>query len=669
MTQLSDAPDATSDAGGRLRAAWAEAWRPRPAVDRATWCQDHLRLPAETSASPGKFDLRRYAYCRGVLDAADDPNVEMIVLCWATQLGKSTVALAILLSQAILAPAPAMLVQPDKDEMLGARDKLYATAEATKPLAGLLPADRLRNNRWVDVGNMRAWLAYPYNTQRLSGKSAALVVCSEVDRFRARKEQGDPVQLAKERTKAFYRSLIALEGTPTDEESRIWKLYEASDRRRFLVPCPRCNHYQTLRLFPHRSGKYAGCGGIAGLQDKEGKWRPAEEVRSGAHYVCERGCKITDEHKPEMVAAGQWVPRGQSIDRKDKVAGKPERPGRIWGSQLNSLYAEPITFGRYAAEYLEARDDPERLQTFTNTWEARRWKKKPDVPPWRSLHRRLRGTHPRGKVPPGAIFLTAGADPGEDYVRWVVRGWGEGSSSWLVDWGTTRKRVAADGSLSRTSHLDQLDEEIIRRVFALLAANVLGETQLTVRLTGVDCGYKPRLVHQWSRKHPGDRVYTMAGRGMLKGGEFYRCSLIEKDSRTGKPYPGGLKRWEINRHLYNSELHARWKAALDEPGAWWLTEAPLAECEEYLRELVNEAPVKTHNKQGREVIEWQKVEASVGNHSWDAEAMALAAADIVVGGDWDNLAARFAKTGRPRSAVLTRGDSGRRPDGRPWIDR
>jgi phage terminase large subunit GpA-like protein len=625
---------------------WAETWRPRIELDRAKWCEQNLRMPAEVSAKPGACDLVRYAYMREPLLAADDPNVEVIVLVWATQLGKTTLLIFILASQAAIAPVQSLFVAPDKDALMELRDKFYLFAEHS-PLERVLPPPRLRNNRWMDAGRLRCHLAYPMNTQRLSGKSCALVLATEVDRYRSRKEQGSPEKLAAERVKAFFSYKIVYESSPTDDTSRIWKLFETSDRRQFHVPCPRCNHFQELRLFPHREGPFAGAGGIHGLKDGEGKWRTPDQARAESYYICERGCKITDDKKPAMVSAGLWCPKGQSIDKRGRLTGDPERGPRIWGGQLNSLYAEPITFGRFAGEYLESRDDPGKLQSFWQNWMALRWQRKAEAPHWATLGRRLRGGHPRGTVPVGAIFLTAGADVGPDYCRWVVRAFGEGSTSWLVDWGTTRSRPDADGAQSRTSHLDQLAQEILHRDWQLVDRNPLGEDRLRVRLLAVDCGYKPSLIHGWARKQPGDRVYTVAGRADLKSGDFYRCNTVEKDARTGKPYPGGMRRWEINRALYNADVADRWRQPLDEAGAWWLTAAPLDEAEPYLRELVNEAPTRVKHRTGRDVIEWAKVDSNTPNHWWDCEVYARAAADMVTGGDWDKLAERAKSQRRP----------------------
>jgi hypothetical protein len=137
------------------------------------------------------------------------------------------------------------------------------------------------------------------------------------------------------------------------------------------------------------------------------------------------------------------------------------------------------------------------------------------------------------------------------------------------------------------------------------------------------------------------RLYQIVGRQDIKSGELYRMTVVERSAATGKVYEGGQARWELNRHILNSDLFARWKQSLDEPGAWWLTNASLSHCEQYLRELTNEAPQTAFNKLGRKVIQWTVIDQHSGNHYWDAEAYALAMAQMVVGQDWKELARRY----------------------------
>lgn len=646
--------------------ALGDAWHPRPRISLADWCAANLRLPAETSASPGRYDLRRYSYCRGVLDAAENPEVERIVLEWATQLGKTTLLQALLAGVAMLQPAPAMLGTPDKDALLELRDKFYALCSESEELRDQIPPPRHRNNRWIDVGGCRCQLAYSYNTQRMSGKSCRLVIKTEIDRWRKTKTHGDPNLIIDERVKAFFRSLIVEESTPSDESSRIHARYLQSDQRRFLVPCPHCGLFQELRFFPLRKGANAGSGGVAGWRDEKGDPLPADQVASNAHYVCEACCRIESDEKPGMVEQGQHVPKGQTLDKRGKLQGKPDRGPQVWGSRLNSLYAEPVTFSKIAIKWIECKQKLDARQVFINDWLATIFRTRVKAANWRKLGVKLRGFHALHTVPQWALFLTAGADPGPGYVRWTVRAWGEGSTSALVSYGTTR----SDGR-KRFSQLDALIADVLDREWPLEAPNAYGDKALRVAMLGVDVGYRPRLMHDWWLSLAPDRqrrVRQIAGKAELPDDLPWRDKLVTT-SRTGAAYAGGGQhRWEISRAIYSAEVHDRWRTPKEEAGAWLLPNVEPGQLELYLQEIANEAPVRRPNARGRMVTRWEKIFKSVGNHYGDCSAYELAIADMLLDRNWLDVTERIRmrRFNAGRAAEIKQKPF-TRPDGRPFL--
>jgi phage terminase large subunit GpA-like protein len=606
------------------------------------WCSSNIRLPSEVSSNPGKYDLRRFPFWREPLECVDDPQVEKISIMAGTQLGKTTLLEVILAALTRLSPAPAMLGAPDRDACRELRDKFYRLAESTPAVASLLPPAWRRNDQWIDFGGMICHLAWSGNRQRLSGKACKYVFCTEVDRWRQSPHEGQTQQLIQERVKSFHRSLIINESTPTDETSAIADLYDSSDMRRYFVPCPACGHYQELRFFVHKEGVFAGNGGVAGYQTPDGAWLTHDQAREQAYYLCERGCRIESHEKPGMVANGRWVPKGQTVGKDGKLKGEPERSPRHAGFCLGSIYSDTIDFGKIAAEYIGSRESQKQLQSFWNNWLGLRWTTKTRSPKWQKIGRRLSGNHRRGTVPSGAFFLTAGIDTQDDCAYWVVRAWGEGSTSWLVDWGKVTRTVDGDGVPIPASDLDKLDDHILTRWFPLVQANPIGQAQLRVRLANIDYqGHRTWEVFQWvrSRKAIGDRLRIIAGDTRVPAGEFYRLSVVEK-TQDGKAYPGGLKRWAIDVDTYKEDVQSRFDAALDKPGAWWLTEKIIEEDSDYLRQICNEGRRMVRDKNGHERMSWELIDHRLGNHYWDCEIYARCGADMVTGFDWDQLTER-----------------------------
>lgn len=631
----------------------AAAWRPPPRDRLAAWCEQWVRLPAEITAQPGPLRLDRAPYLRGVLELADDPQAETIVLQWAAQLGKTTALLLILAGVPVLDPSPALLAAPNRDAMIELRDKFYKLAEATPPVAALLLPAHRRNNRAIDFGRAQCYLGYAGSAQRLSAKSCKRVLCTEIDRWAKATHEGAAPQLAAERVKSFFRYLVVFESTPSDETSQIAALYERSDRRAFQVPCPRCGEFAELRFFPHSDGPRAGRGGVRGLQDAAGAWLPADQVRRSAWYECEHcRARIESHEKAAIVRRGVWVPAGQTVDRQGRLQGTPERSPRHAGFRLSSLAAESISFGRVAEEYLLSRDNEARLQSFWNNWLGLTWRRAIKRPKWERIGRRLTGAHRRGTAPTPALFLTAGIDNQADAVYWVVRAWGEGATSWLVDWGKVLQKVDDAGAPIAESDLDQLDDLVFDRQFPIAGGeNAAGQKSLRVRLACLDFqGSRSYAVVAWAnrrRQRYGDRLRTVAGDTRLPDGQWFAQSRIER-SRTGKRYAGGLDRWALNVDAYKAGLLDRFELALDAEGAFFLHADCLAVGQDYLRQLCNEARQTQRTAAGREAVRWVIVDDAVGNHYLDCEVYARAAADMVTGLDWAHVLGRAKQATRPK---------------------
>src|SRR5690606_5443502 len=106
--------------------------------------------------------------------------------------------------------------------------------------------------------------------------------------------RGDPVDQALQRSKAwessrpkrFYNSTPALKGS-----CRISAKYEASDQRRYYVPCPHCGDYQVLRRVNL-------------------VWSAASSSSTPqrAQFAC-MGCgaMIDEWHRSAMLAGGCWI--------------------------------------------------------------------------------------------------------------------------------------------------------------------------------------------------------------------------------------------------------------------------------------------------------------------------------------------------------------------------
>ena len=612
-----------------ITGAAAEAWRFPPRPIRSEWCEAHLRVPTKTAARPGplKLDGAR-AYWREIVDAVDESDVRQVVVVGVPQVGKTTISRAIVLAQGDVDRAPMLFAGPDKLYTQQERDNLYAMAEASRALRHRIPPPHRRNDRAIDLDQCLIHLGWSGSKQTLSGRSCKVVACSEVDRW------SSPVDLAAQRVKAFpASSTVIYESSPLGTLSTIWELYQGSDRRTFHVPCPKCGHFQELRFFVHRKGDHQGCGGVAGLK-RDGEYVTPEEARKAAYYVCEHGCRITDDDKPAMIARGRWVPEGRRVSKQGKLTGRAKYPGRRRGYHLSALLSPAQTFGDLAEDFLRKRTESLGMERFWNDVLGKPYTPRGKIPRWQELGKRLAGAHPRGQIPPWVYFLAGAADVQEDEVYWSVWGFGDRCTSALVDFGRLARPAGEEGR-ELNGDLDQLDAVLDRR-WPVMGENPLGYQSLMLSRFGIDSGYRLHAVLAFVRAHPGDKVVAIAGDPKPVPGVPYRPQVLERNTRTGEVYPEGSKRWVIDTGQYKTDLVDRWSADLRQPGVCWLPRDILEtdDGEYFLRQSTNDRPVD-QRKRGKPTRIWEPITDEMGVDYWDTWVYARCMADQVVGGEWD----------------------------------
>ena len=150
------------------------------------------------------------------------------------------------------APGPMLAVQPSVE--LAKR----FSQQRIDPLIEESPAlrEKVAPARSRDSGNTVLSKEFPGGILVMTGANSAVGLRSmpvrylfldEVDAYPpSADDEGDPVALAEARTRTFsWRRKVFLASTPTIKGlSRIEREYEASDQRRFFVPCPHCGERQ-----------------------------------------------------------------------------------------------------------------------------------------------------------------------------------------------------------------------------------------------------------------------------------------------------------------------------------------------------------------------------------------------------------------------------------------
>ncbi len=235
--------------------------------------------------------------------------------------------------------------------------------------------------------------------------------------------EGNQLKLTERRMgDAWNRLLIEGSSPKLKGACSITDSYEQSDKRRYLVPCPHCDHGQFL--------EFGGKEFDHGIKWPSG--RPEE-----AHYLCEHcHCVIEERSKRWMVTEGHYTATNQ----------KGKWPGfHIWAAYS---FLPDAAWGVIASEFLEAGHDPMKLQVFENTVKGEAFEEIGRAPSEEKLADRrepyaLRETGrilPDGNpetmamVPKGVGVIGSGTDVHPNRLETQVVGFGLGEEAWVLEY-------------------------------------------------------------------------------------------------------------------------------------------------------------------------------------------------------------------------------------------
>ena len=626
------------------------------AVASGIWRADHTRrisdvvaanycLSPETESDPGPVDLEIARFWREPLDFCNDPRVRKITVMGSTQVAKTVFCQGAILALAEVDPAPSMFVAPTNDEIRVQRDRIYGNALASEdPFAARVPPKRLWNLQKLDFAGQLVYLAFSGSAQRLRGKPCKRVFMSEIDVYDFSNAAGDPIKAAGERVKQFTDSLIFQESSPTGEDSVIFNEYQKSDQRKLHVQCPKCGRWQEFRFFPYAHGELAGRGGVVGYRDQAGNLIEPDEARKRVHYVCESGCEIDQSYKNAMISGGRWVPIGSSVLDADgdwPIVGK--KGVRHVGFHIWTAFNPKISLGDIAATFIEFVNDG-ALREFFENWLGLRFKSGKRIATWEDVARRYKSDYSICEVPAAVWFLTCGIDVQGDRIVFLIVGWGPGRTPYLIQWGQlyqTVGKVEADADESDqlepgvliSSDLSQIPGIVLDRSFPVAGGvNPLGLDRLVVRVAGVDSNFRTHDVHDWVKSvdQYGDRVRAVRGDHTVDPREKYRRNIVDRNTRTGEIYKGGLEQWGIFVDGYESKVSDRLGAQAGTVGAIRLPVNVLPDGQDMLKQLVNKQRVVERDPRGKTRTVYKVVSSKIGVDYRDCLIYAEAMADMVV---------------------------------------
>lgn len=463
------------------------------------WAEENYRLSSETSAQEGAFQPHPFQV--GILDALTDPTIERVSVLKGARVGWTTMVKCLLAYHIAQEPCPIMYVLPTLDDC-----EAFSKQEISPMIRDVeLLHGKVADAKSRDSGNTLRLKNFTGGFLQLVGANAPtgfrrvairVLVFDEADGYPdSAGTEGDPIELAERRTQTFWNRKILMGTTPKVKGfSKIETAFGEGDQRYYFVPCPLCGHRQVLRFNADRKSP----GGIRWEKDKpETAWYECEECKK----------KIPHKKKAWMVERGEW--RATNPEAKKKHASF-----HIWaGYSLD----QNASWALIAEKFLKAKEHPDTLQTFVNTWLGELWEpdlgEKIDAGGLYS-RREEYGTEP---IPEGVLLVTAAVDVQEDRTEVELRGWGVGEESWglekIVFWG--------DPGLLTFWH-ETLNPLLLTKQYTRPDGVILNVAGI-----GVDTGGRhTQTSYDWIRPLQGRRVYA------LKGSNRPGRPIVERATRS-----------------------------------------------------------------------------------------------------------------------------------------
>jgi phage terminase large subunit GpA-like protein len=560
--------------------AWEEGFlkglKPQEPLTVDEWADKYRVLSSRGSSEPGRFRSARTPYLiEPMRELSTESLTQRVILMFASQLGK-TESMNNWTGYCIdFAPGALLLVQPTLQMAARlSKQRLEPMLQETPCLADKIPPARSR-----DSGNSQFAKTFPGGVLILTGANSAASLKSmparyigldEIDSYPGDLDgEGEPCALAEKRASTYTRRKILLTSTPTIKEaSRIEDEYEASDQRKYFVPCPICNFYQVLLFDQLRYDS-----------------KKLEKVE----YEC-ISCKerFDETAKTTMLRKGEWR------------ATKPENAGKTAGFWLNGLNSPLGWFSWHemADEFLKAKNDPSLLRAFTNTRLCQTFSYEYQAKLNAEALMETREDYLPGTIPEPVVCLCLGVD---------VQG-GLGSASQRLEvscWGFAPDPSGLAEQMYLIDHNviagDPNQSEVWRALDVLLNADYEHPSgaKLKISACAVDSGgLATQSVYDYCMRRKGKGVIAIKGSSRSGG------PIIGKGSRVDINYSGKIRKKSGIVYLLNTEdIKDRIFSKIKGEGK---IHFHAETTEEYFKELTGEYRTQKTNSKGYPVSTYEK---------------------------------------------------------------
>ena len=520
------------------RRRWARCFVHPPRTPVDDWSDRYRELSKIANARGGRW----YTRCtqREPMREMTNRAVRSMVIVGAAQtFGKSELILNFVGRQIHLDPGPMMIVQPTNElAERFSKKRVAPMIRDTRVLRDLVGDDKSRKGN----NTIRA-KEFPGGALNIAGANTPNELCSdpqrdvlidEVDRCEeAAGREGDIVTLAEARQESFGEEAFSLyTSTPSGSRprpvnetqpagvSKILLLFQESDQRYWFCPCQKCGRSQTLKW----------------SQVQWPEHRPEE-----ARYVCEfKDClhPHTDAERVAMIEQSEWRSTAPFKGRRGYFLNgiySLSKPQRGCESKMHQMARDFVRAKRRGKESLRAWVNTFLCECFADeTTEVME-------PTPLFARREVFGS----KLPPGACFLTFGADVHPDRIEAQIFAWGEGEECWPLDYGIFL------GDTKKSGPWDEFDRFIQQKF------DHPCDVSLEVERGCVDTGHSTDEAYEFCRQR------SLRGVIAIKGMKGFGMPVMNPPRKSGVRK---VRLWIVAKNSSLKTILARLKQTAPGPG-------------------------------------------------------------------------------------------------------
>lgn len=585
-------------------------FKPPEDLTVSEWADRYRRLSPESSAEAGPWRTSRTPYLKEPMDSFTDPRVRKVVIVAGSQIGKTECELNCLAYLIDQDPGTVLFIQPTLEDA-----KKFSRLRV-EPMIRDCPRLRRKVHNLERGGKQAKTVlqkGFPGGMLMMVGSNAASALASTPARYIIGDErdrwaisagkEGDPWRLAEARQTTFYNAKAIEVSTPTVKgASNIETAYASGTQERWVTRCPECGEWHDIQFDDIRFT----------FETDKVKGRKVHRLTSDPEWLCPScGCLVSERRMRE--APSKWV-------ADNPKALESTRTRSFW---LNAFCSPWTPWSKVCLDFLDSKDDPQRLQVVYNTLFGRLWEDRGDLVSDDEMMSRREdyGTRDDGtpvELPDGALVVTVGVDVQDTRLEYEVVGHGRWGETWGVEKGVIHGRPDSD--------------EVWRRLDGVTSHVWRWRDGRGVRasITCVDSGgHYTQEVYERCRARQPSRVFAIKG----KGGEGIpytsvptRVAIRDK-RRTCWLYTIGV---DAGKAQIMSGLKVQ------EPGPRY-AHFPIGRGydENFFAGLLSERLVLSKTGTGSR-WRWEKIPGHERNEALDCRNYALAALEIL-NPDWDAL--------------------------------